>query len=135
MFRYNARRERFRAAFLANFACRGKSGGRKTGQDQVEDAGMKSMVAVLACLMLTPALAGAAEEGELYKDSCAVCHDTGAAGAPRKGDQVAWQPRLEKDMETLVKHVREGFRGMPPKGMCSQCSDDDFRALIRYMTE
>lgn len=96
---------------------------------------MKAICVTLFCLLMAPVLAGAADTAELYKDSCAICHNTGAGGAPLKGDEVAWEPRLKKGMETLVKHAREGFRGMPPKGMCNQCSDQEFRALINYMTQ
>ena len=96
---------------------------------------MKATAVAILCLLVAPALAGAESVSKLYKDSCGICHDNGAAGAPRKGDSADWKPRLQKGMETLVKHVREGYRGMPPKGMCNQCTDEDFRALIKYMTQ
>jgi len=38
-------------------------------------------------------------------------------------------------MDTLVKHVKEGFNAMPPKGMCNDCSDEEYRALIEYMSK
>jgi cytochrome c5 len=41
--------------------------------------------------------------------------------------------RMEKGMETLVKHADEGFNTMPPKGLCFDCSADEFKALIEYM--
>lgn len=68
-----------------------------------------------------------------YKKTCAVCHGSGAAGAPKTGSAELWAPRLEKGMETLVDHAKNGFNAMPPKGMCFDCSDDDFKALIEYM--
>lgn len=68
-----------------------------------------------------------------YNRSCIACHATGAAGAPRSFDTEAWQLRMSKGMEVLVKNTREGYEAMPPMGFCSGCSDDDFRALIVYM--
>ena len=56
-------------------------------------------------------------------------------GAPKTGDQAAWKPRLDKGMDTLVKHVKEGYNAMPPGGMCGDCSDEEYRALIEYMSK
>ena len=61
-------------------------------------------------------------------------HATGAAGAPKTGDAAAWAPRMSKGMDTLVKAVNTGLNAMPPKGMCFDCSDEDYAALITYMS-
>ena len=77
-----------------------------------------------------------AQAGELedrYNKTCAVCHASGAAGAPKTGDAAAWAPRLEKGMDALVASVDKGMNAMPPKGMCYDCSADDYKALIEYM--
>ena len=91
---------------------------------------------VVAALLLSLAAAGVnAGVEDKYNQSCTFCHGTGAAGAPKKADKAAWEPRLAKGMDTLIKHARDGFNAMPPKGMCNDCTDDDFRALIEYMTK
>jgi cytochrome c5 len=69
----------------------------------------------------------------LYGASCKQCHANLAAGAPLTGDTLAWGPRLEKGMDTLLEHSINGFQGMPPLGMCMQCTEADFRALIEFM--
>ncbi|MBA3981106.1 MAG: cytochrome c5 family protein [Alcanivorax sp.] len=92
---------------------------------------MKWMLAVAALAVC--GLATAATVEERYNQSCVFCHASGAAGAPKTGDQAAWAPRLEKGMDTLVKNTREGIGAMPPRGMCGDCSDDEYRALIEYM--
>ena len=94
---------------------------------------MKWMVA-LAALLLTSAVSADAIE-DRYNKSCVFCHGSGAAGAPKTGDQAAWAPRLEKGMDTLLEHTRSGIGAMPPRGMCADCSDDEFRALIEYMSK
>ncbi len=68
-----------------------------------------------------------------YKASCAVCHDAGVAGAPKTGDAAAWAPRMEKGMDALVASVNNGLNAMPPKGMCFDCTDEEYKALINYM--
>jgi cytochrome c5 len=75
----------------------------------------------------------AGEVEDRYGKTCAVCHASGAAGAPKTGDAAEWAPRLEKGMDTLVQSVDKGMNAMPPKGMCFDCSADDFKALIEYM--
>ena len=75
-----------------------------------------------------------AELAQLYGASCRQCHANPAAGAPLTGDVAAWAPRLEKGMATLIEHSINGFQGMPPMGMCMQCSEDQFQALIAFMS-
>lgn len=71
---------------------------------------------------------------ETYKKTCASCHEAGVVGAPKTGDVDAWKPRLAKGMDTMVTHAREGFNTMPPAGLCFSCSDEDYAALITYMS-
>lgn len=90
----------------------------------------------LLAIVLTLSAAGAFAQPDMakYDKSCKVCHATGAAGAPKTGDAAAWAPRMSKGMETLVKSVNTGLNAMPPKGMCFDCSDADYAALITYMS-
>ena len=95
---------------------------------------MKKILAVT----LTLFAAGAFAQDDImakYDKSCKVCHATGAAGAPKTGDAAAWAPRMEKGMDTLVASVTNGLNAMPPKGMCFDCSDADYQALIEYMAK
>lgn len=69
-----------------------------------------------------------------YDKSCTFCHATGAANAPKIGDSVAWQPRLEQGVDKLLLSVKNGKNAMPPRGMCSNCSDADYKALIQYLS-
>ena len=74
-----------------------------------------------------------AKLAQLYGASCKQCHANPAAGAPLTGDVQAWALRLEKGMDTLLDHSINGFQGMPPLGLCMQCGEADFRALIEFM--
>jgi len=93
---------------------------------------MKKLLAVI--LALTAASAFAQPDMAKYDKSCKVCHATGAAGAPMTGDAAAWAPRLAKGMDALLASVHNGFNAMPPKGMCFDCTDADYTALIEYMS-
>ena len=76
----------------------------------------------------------AKEVETLYNQSCISCHSSGIANAPKAHDVPAWQTRLAKGMSTLLDNTKQGINAMPPMGMCMQCSDQDFEALIVYMS-
>lgn len=88
--------------------------------------------AAAAAVLAGPALAE--PPMEKYNKSCSVCHATGAAGAPLTHDVEAWKPHLEKGMDTLLQSVNNGLNAMPPKGMCFDCSEEDYKALIEFMS-
>lgn len=52
----------------------------------------------------------------VYAATCAACHDSGMAGAPKTGDNAGWGARLAQGYDTLLKHAIEGIRLMPAKG-------------------
>ena len=72
---------------------------------------------------------------EVYKSTCHMCHEAGVAGAPKFGDKAAWKPRIAQGMSVLHDHAINGIRGMPPKGTCAACSDDEIKAAVDYMVE
>jgi cytochrome c5 len=68
---------------------------------------------------------------EVYKSTCAACHATGAAGAPKFGDAAAWKARIAQGYDTLAKHAIHGLRAMPAKGGNPDLDDVEVeRALV-----
>lgn len=82
-----------------------------------------------------PAEGTAVDAEGLYAQACAACHDTGAANAPKTGDQAAWADRAGKGIDTLVDHAVNGFNAMPAKGGATQLSDVEVAAIVEYMVE
>lgn len=80
-----------------------------------------------------PAADSSAKAGEIFNSNCAMCHQTGAAGAPIPGDKAAWGPRIAQGNDTLYKHAIDGLNAMPPRGLCGSCSDDDLKAVVDFM--
>lgn len=72
-----------------------------------------------------------------FKATCAMCHQTGAAGAPIVGNKDEWGPRIAQGMPMLYDHAIKGYTGkkgmMPPKGANPSLSDDDVKAGVDYM--
>jgi cytochrome c5 len=69
----------------------------------------------------------------IYTSSCAACHGTGAAGAPKLGDKAAWAPRIKAGTESLYSSAIKGKNAMPPKGGNASLSDSDVKAVVDYM--
>jgi len=92
---------------------------------------MKKLLAIGMTLFAAGALAQ--PDMAKYDKSCKVCHANGAAGAPKTGDAAAWEPRMAKGMDVLLASVNNGLNAMPPKGMCFDCTDAEYTALIEYM--
>jgi len=70
-----------------------------------------------------------------YERACFLCHARAGTGAPLVGDADAWAPRLAKGRDALVAQVRQGLGAMPARGLCPDCSDADFAALIAFMSQ
>jgi len=97
----------------------------------------------------------------IFDSYCTVCHSSSMAsmfGAPAAHDITAWNERKEnafsraitfdnsiKDslgekredyiINELVKTANSGTdKGMPPKGTCNDCTDDDLKSVIKYMS-
>lgn len=82
-----------------------------------------------------PVAVASADGKGTYSASCAACHATGAAGAPKFGDKGAWKKRIAQGMDTLFDHAINGFKGMPAKGGNASLSDEAVEAAVKYMVK
>lgn len=69
----------------------------------------------------------------VYKATCAACHDSGAAGAPKFGDAGAWSARIAQGAATLFEHALKGFKAMPAKGGNPDLDDVEVERAVVYM--
>nr|WP_228730744.1 c-type cytochrome [Psychrobacter sp. TAE2020] len=78
----------------------------------------------------------AADIAIIYNDSCAACHNSGALNAIKKGDSAKWQQlKQQKGIPALIESVKNGMIQMPAGGLCNNCSDEDYKQLIEYMSK
>jgi cytochrome c5 len=99
------------------------------GSDCIQSSGTATNTTVIAVVD-----SNGAESN--YKKTCATCHAAGIAGAPKFADAAQWESRIAKGMDTLYTSSISGLPpGMPAKGMCFSCSDDDLKAIVDYMVE
>ncbi|AOE50905.1 c-type cytochrome [Kangiella sediminilitoris] len=73
-------------------------------------------------------------DGEsIYYRSCFSCHERGHGGAPITGNMEQWQPRLDKGEDVLLDSMVNGYKGMPPKGGCFDCSEKELQMALEFM--
>ena len=79
-------------------------------------------------------VADSSGKGEsIYKQSCAVCHAAGVAGAPKLADKAAWAPRIAQGMEAMYASGIKGKGAMPAKGGNPSLTDADVKVAVDYM--
>jgi len=76
---------------------------------------------------------GKADGKATFDKTCAVCHATGLAGAPKFGDKAAWAPRIATGLDALHNSALHGKNAMPPKGGNLASTDADVTAAVDYM--
>jgi cytochrome c5 len=94
---------------------------------------MKKIALLATIVAATSFNANAFDIEAKYSQTCSICHSVGIAGAPKAFDKAAWEPRLALGMDALVASVKNGKNAMPPKGLCNDCTDDQYKALITHM--
>ncbi len=70
---------------------------------------------------------------KIYASTCAMCHDSGAAGAPVKGDKDAWAKILKKGKDKAYDIAIHGKGAMPAKGGKPSLKDDEVKAVVDYL--
>ena len=73
--------------------------------------------------------------GEQVYSKCQSCHDSGIMDAPKFGSLENWAPRIERGIDNLLMVAITGKGGMPPKGTCMDCSDNELKSAIQYMID
>ena len=90
-------------------------------------------ILALAGASMAPAVATAMDGGVIYAQTCARCHATGVAGAPKAGDKAAWNQRLALGRDAMLATVLKGRGAMPPKGGNASLSDAEAKAAADYL--
>ena len=82
---------------------------------------------------------------DIYNTFCVACHNGSLPAAPRVGNAGMWQTRLgeavqeqaslgvDSPTEVLIYHAIAGINGMPAKGGCQDCTDEEIAITVRWM--
>ena len=67
---------------------------------------------------------------KVYEAQCAACHNSGAAGAPKLGDNAAWAARLATGYDTLLNSVLKGKGAMAAQAGGEHSDFELARAMV-----
>lgn len=102
--------------------------------DRIKPVGEVCIQGKNNCAAPVAAVASGPRSGEqVYGAACVACHDAGLAGAPKITVVADWAPRIAQGEDILVSHAINGIRGMPPKGTCMSCSEEEIKLAVEYM--
>ena len=106
-------------------------------QSALDASAVAARIKPVAEVVFAESGAGAAEatqtSEQIVQKYCAACHATGAAGAPKIGDEGAWAKRIGSGLDQMLKIAISGKGAMPPRGGAADLSDDDLAAAIVHM--
>tara|TARA_B100001175_G_scaffold105326_1_gene89460 strand:+ start:2082 stop:2543 length:462 start_codon:yes stop_codon:yes gene_type:complete len=72
---------------------------------------------------------------EIYNGKCAGCHTSGIMGAPKYASLADWTSRIDLGLDKLTASAIAGKGGMPARGTCMDCSDNDIKVTVQYMLD
>lgn len=121
---------------------------------------MKIKIFIVAFLMSFSSLSMANSGKDIFNQYCMACHSPSMASlfnSPAAHNLEAWNERKElaferaieknkniKDLkgiekenksldELLISAINGTEKGMPPKGTCSDCTDEELKSAIKFM--
>jgi len=72
---------------------------------------------------------------EIYNSKCAGCHTSGVMGAPKYASLADWSSRIDLGLENLTASAIAGKGGMPARGTCMDCTDNEIKVTVQYMLD
>ena len=72
---------------------------------------------------------------EIYNSKCAGCHTSGVMGAPKYASLEDWSTRIDLGLEKLTLSAIAGKGGMPPRGTCMDCTDNEIEVTVQYILD
>ena len=83
--------------------------------------------------MLIPAALASASD--VYREKCALCHDSGATSAPRAGRPADWAQRADKGYAGLLRSALQGVPGtaMLPRAGFPELREEEVGEAVRYL--
>jgi len=72
---------------------------------------------------------------EIYNSKCAGCHTSGVMAAPKYASLADWSSRIVLGVDKLTSSAIAGKGGMPPRGTCMDCTDNEIKVTVQYILD
>ena len=105
---------------------------------------MKKNLLFISIIYLSPCFASVHQMAQkltaeqIVKQYCSTCHAKQPLielGAPKIGNTQDWEVRLKQGVKMLLKHTMNGWRAMPARGGCFDCSDQQLEQAISILID
>ena len=71
----------------------------------------------------------------IYNSKCSGCHTSGVMEAPKYASLEDWSTRIDVGLEKLTLSAIAGKGGMPPRGTCMDCTDNEIKVTVQYILD
>jgi cytochrome c5 len=71
----------------------------------------------------------------IYNSKCSGCHTSGVMEAPKYATLEDWSTRIDVGLEKLTLSAIAGKGGMPPRGACMDCTDNEIKLTVQYILD
>lgn len=116
---------------LVNFVASGVKPG--AGSEGLGALAVEQRIQPVGRVELRDASSAQVRTGEqVYNGQCGACHATGAANAPKLGDEAAWAPRIKTGYDALLTSALKGKGAMAAQGG-GEFSDYEIGRAVVFM--
>jgi len=132
------------AMFFIGYKALNSSSTESSSNDAIIDSALLERIKPIGEVRIDSSIVVASSEnsekaersGEtIYNANCIGCHSSGVMGAPRYASLEDWAPRIDLGLEKLTLSAIAGKGGMPAKGTCMDCSDNEIKLTVQYMLD
>ena len=132
------------AMFFIGYKALNSSNEESSSSDAIVDSALLERIKPIGEVRIDSSIVVASSENsekvarsgeEIYNANCQGCHSSGVMGAPKYASLEDWAPRIDLGLEKLTLSAIAGKGGMPAKGTCMDCSDNEIKLTVQYMLD
>ena len=132
------------AMFFIGYKALNSSNEESSSSDAIVDSALLERIKPIGEVRIDSSIVVASSENsekvarsgeEIYNANCQGCHSSGVMRAPKYASLEDWAPRIDLGLEKLTLSAIAGKGGMPAKGTCMDCSDNEIKLTVQYMLD
>ena len=132
------------AMFFIGYKALNSSNEESSSSDAIVDSALLERIKPIGEVRIDSSIVVASSENsekvtrsgeEIYNANCQGCHSSGVMGAPKYASLEDWAPRIDLGLEKLTLSAIAGKGGMPARGTCMDCSDNEIKLTVQYMLD
>ena len=132
------------AMFFIGYKALNSSSAESSNSETIIDSALLERIKPIGEVRIDSSMAATSSESsekaersgeEIYKANCQGCHSSGVMGAPKYASLEDWAARIDLGLEKLTLSAIVGKGGMPARGTCMDCSDNEIKLTVQYLLD